>query len=382
MSIRQKTVGIIETLVIAVGFIPTSIALVDEIRNRQWHLQSLNIQSAHSISTGLGVVVAVIDTGTYPHPDLRRNLLPGTDRTSDGKIDGKSDEDGHGTGIAALIAAHGRSGRSGVQGIAPSAKILPVKVSNTGLNIESSIIGEGVKWATSNGARVINVSISAGPAFGLQDGVNAALQKDVVVVAGAGNTTSGGAIMGYPAAMEGVLAVGATGRNGKHASLSIKDARIKICAPGVDITSARPTTQYGTANGTSDSTAIVSGAAALVRARFPQLSSREVIHRLTATADDIGPPGLDDECGFGRLNVAKALAFDVPPLVDDTARASGPTQNTPSLPSAATPESRDAAAPGDQPAGSGAPLVLGGLAGLVLAGAMVAVLAIRRRRAR
>ena len=87
-----------------------------------------------------------------------------------------------------------------------------------------------------------------------------------------------------------------------------------LAAPGVDIVSTAPGGGYSTGTGTSDSTAIIAGAAALVRARFPNLSAAEVVHRLTATATDAGPPGRDEEYGFGILNLVDALTKDVPPL--------------------------------------------------------------------
>ncbi len=332
---------------------------------------------------GFGVTVAVVDTGTYPHPDIRRNLLNGSDQTRPGKSGGRSDSSGHGTRMAALIAGHGHGSSSGIQGIAPTAKILPVKISKTGQNLDSAVMAKGVTWATSHGAKVINISAATGPGFELQDSVNAAIDSNIVVVAAVGNTSSD-AIINYPSAFDGVLAVGATGRNGKYSSASVKDDKVQICAPGVDIISAQPTNRYGSATGTSDSTAIVSGAAALVRSKYPQLSAKEVVHRLTATADDIGPVGRDDECGFGRLNIVKALTADVPPLEEGgggSPKASASVAVT--APATGGAASSAAAAPEVEQAGSNSVLVLGGLAGLaglVVAGAVGLVLVLRRRR--
>src|SRR4051794_36037425 len=101
-------------------------AMADEYRDRQWHLRSLNVAAANKISSGEGVVVAVVDSGVFPHMDLRRNLLSGASAVKNGEKDGKSDSLGHGTDMASLIAAHGRGDDLGVVGIAPAAKILPV----------------------------------------------------------------------------------------------------------------------------------------------------------------------------------------------------------------------------------------------------------------
>ncbi|WP_164842214.1 S8 family serine peptidase [Actinoplanes solisilvae] len=345
-------------------------------------MNALKLGQTRPLTTGNRVVVAVLDTGSHPHPDIRRNLLAGSDQTSSEGRNGKSDQNGHGTRMAGLIAGHGHGSSSGIQGIAPAARILPVVVTKTGREIDPRIMARGVQWATTQKASVINISSGGGPSFDLADAIDAAISEDVVVVAAAGNTSSE-AIVNYPAAFDDVLAVGATGRSGQHSSTSVKGDRVKICAPGVDIISTQPSRGYGTATGTSDSTAIVSGAAALVRSRFPDLSAKEVVHRLTATADDIGPPGRDDECGFGRLNIVKALTAEVPPLEGGGA----PPASNSAPPSAGATAVRpggsspSATARGEQtPAGNGRGWVLGGAAGgLVLVGVLVG-LGIRRRR--
>lgn len=381
MSRWGKIFTVAGVAIIAIASTPTAPALADSIRDQQWYLRSLQVSRTRAITTGAGVTVAVLDSGVYPHPDIRRNLLAGSDQASAENRDGRSDRDGHGTSVAALIAAHGRGPDFGIQGIAPSAKILPVIISDDGRG-NSTIMAKGISWATTHSAMIINISGAAGPGFELSDAVDAALDANVVVVAAAGNTSSD-AIINYPAAFDGVLAVGAIGRNGQYSSASIKDEKIQICAPGVDIISAQPRSDYGSATGTSDSTAIVSGAAALVRARFPELSAKEVVHRLTSTADDIGPVGRDDECGFGRLNIVKALTADVPPLVGGGSASPGKSVGATAVPSAVRPEfftpsgvpRAEAESAGDRSA-----WVFGGFAGLVGLGGVLIALGLRRRR--
>lgn len=375
MRICRKVGATAGAVVLALVAAPPNPAFADGVRESQWYLKTMKVSQTRTISTGAGIVVAVVDTGTYPHPDLQRNLLRGIDETANGVGTGHTDNAGHGTGMASLIAAHGRSPGNGIQGIAPSAKILPVRIAKKESGISVAAMADGIAWAASQRANVINVSAGAGPAFALQDAVGDAIENDIVVVAAVGNTSKG-AIVSYPAAVSGVLAVGAVGRDGQHASISVKDSKVQICAPGVDITSAEPKDRYAVADGTSGATAIVSGAVALVRAKFPQLSAEEVIHRLTATADDIGPPGRDDECGFGRLNIVKALTANVPPLQG----SADPTPSADTTTAAASAPAPTGAAPDAEAGGGSAPVILGGLVGLLVAGGLAVMLAVRRRR--
>jgi type VII secretion-associated serine protease mycosin len=345
----------------------STITKADRIRDDQWHLQSLQIARVHEVSTGKGVMVAVLDTGVYPHFDLKQNLSAGTN-IIDGSNNGRVDTDGHGTEMAGLIAAHGRNSIDGVLGIAPSATILPVKNSDIKENGTSVTFASAIEWAVTHDAKVINFSAAAEPSIALNKAIEVAAARDVVVVAGSGNKPDF-LSFGYPAAMPGVLAVGATDRQGKHASFSIGGPQMQICAPGVDITTTGKDGKYFDITGTSPATAIVSGAAALVRSKFPELSAPEVIHRLTATATDIGPPGRDDECGFGELNILKALTAHVPPLQPT------PTPTPPSNPPTA-------AAPAPTPSGVNIPAVVGGLlGGLGFLGLLVG-LGVRRRARR
>jgi len=366
-------------VVTAVIAAPPGPALADDTRYAQWYLRTLHISQAHAITEGAGVTVAVVDSGTYPHPDLRRNLLAGATTVSGETGNGQDDNSGHGTNMAAVIAAHGR-GSDGVLGIAPAAKVLPVKVENTPEEADKANLGKGIEQAVKSGADVINVSVGTGPDSDIEDAVADALHANVVVVAAVGNSPES-AIIDYPAAIDGVLVVGATGRDGKHASFSIDDPKVQLCAPGDKVRTAQPKSSYVDSTGTSPAAAIVSGAAALVRAKFPRLSAREVIHRLTATADDIGPPGRDSECGYGELNVVKALTADVPPLASATApatataSAAGSGQDGYLDPGATI----AATAPEAPPASGRTSFVVGAVVGLVVVGGVVGVLLVRRR---
>ena len=328
-----------------VGLVPAVPARADEIRDQQWHLAFLHVDEAHRYSQGDGVVVGLVDSGVDAnHPDLAGNVLAGTD-ISDPARDGRTDQDyaqGHGTGMAGFIAAHGHGGNTGALGIAPKAKILPV-ASGPGHRIFGDDGAKGVRWAADHGARVI---CFAGGGEGSDDeamraAIKEAFAHDVVVVAAVGNRPEVGAVA-FPARYDGVVAAAGVDEKGEHAAVSVTGPAVVLSAPAVDTVSTLPDNGYGTGVGTSAATAIIAGAAALVRARFPNLSAKEVIHRLTATAIDKGPPGRDDQYGYGIVNLVGALTADVPPLQASatpqptaSAHAARPHRNSIALPVAA-----------------------------------------------
>jgi type VII secretion-associated serine protease mycosin len=286
-------------------------AWADGPRDAQWHLRFLRVPTALSYSRGGGVVVGLVDSGVAArHPDLAGNVLPGTDLDGGGG-DGRVDDEGHGTGMAGLIAAHGR-GERGALGIAPEARILPVRTARFALHVLGRE-AQGVDWAVRHGARVICLAFTANDTAELRRAVAGALAADVVVVAAAGNRPELLEV-GYPAAYPGVVAVAGVDRTGEHAPVSVTGAQVVLSAPATGILSTAPDGGYRSGTGTSDAAAIVAGVAALVRARFPQLSAPEVVHRLTATAVDKGVPGRDAEYGYGIVDPVAALAAAVAPL--------------------------------------------------------------------
>jgi type VII secretion-associated serine protease mycosin len=360
--IRRLAAAVTAGLVVALaGALP---AAADEVRDAQWHLEFLNVEEAHTISQGENVVVAVVDTGVdADHPDLARSTLSGADLTPSGAGgNGLTDLDGHGTAMAGLIAAHGRA-----LGIAPSSKILPIRTTVGGPGLDDPI-HEGIDRAIAEGVDIICVAAASEHFDDLQDAVQRALDANIVVVAGVGNTPESTAVE-YPAAYPGVVAVAGVDRQGNHADVSVKGPEVVLAAPAVEIVTTDrwepQLTGYQRGTGTSDATAIIAGAAALVRSKFPDLSAAEVVHRLTATADDKGAPGRDPEYGYGIVNLVRALTEDVPPLTP----SAGPTttQAAPRTPEGAiTPSTR---------------AVLIGLGVVALIGLGIAGFALRRRSA-
>ena len=169
--------------------------------------------------------------------------------------------------------------------------------------------------------------------------IERAVARNIVVVAGVGNMPQ---LPGwiYPAAYPGVVGAAGVDKDGNHAAISVVSPSAMLAAPAVGIVSTGIRTGgrngYRTGTGTSAATAIIAGAAALIRAKYPAMSATEVIHRLTATADDKGKPGRDNEYGYGVVNLVKALTADVPPLQPTTT----PT-TTPALTQATPPQNTD-----------------------------------------
>ncbi|GAA3282109.1 S8 family serine peptidase [Dactylosporangium vinaceum] len=288
-------------------------AIADTVRDRQWHLVSLGIADAHKVSQGESVIVAIPDTGVDTrHAELTTAVLSGKGLGEGNTTDGRTDTDGHGTAVAGLIAGRGLPNGGGVLGIAPKSMILPIQTTRGGDSIGSpALLAEGVDWATTHGAKVICIAAVTNEDPRLQEAVERALTADVVVVAGVGNTPEQTEV-GFPAKLPGVLAVGGTGRNSEHASISATGPETLVAAPAADIVSTRPAGQYASGSGTSYATAIVSGVVALVRAKFPGLSGPEVVRRITATAVDKGKPGRDEEFGFGVVDPLAALTATLP----------------------------------------------------------------------
>lgn len=294
---------------LSAGIQPTA-AHADATRDAEWAAKFLSLPQIHDADRGNGVTVGLIDTGVdADHPDLKGNVLKGTDAWNNWKGNGNDDSDGHGTKMASIIAGngHGKASQNGIIGVAPAAKILPVSVARKSGYIDSKAMGYGIKWAVDRGASVINVSLGGSSSDAGERGVQYALDHDVVVIASIGNTADGAASVQFPAGLDGVIAVSSVGKSGKFSKTSVSDYRADIAAPGVDIIGANPDGGYRTGTGTSDASAFVSGAAALVRARFPKLSAKQVRQRLLQTADDRGPRGHDAKYGDGVLDLVRAL---------------------------------------------------------------------------
>jgi subtilisin family serine protease len=266
------------------------------------------------------VTIAIIDTGVdLEHPDLQANLLSGYDFVDNDTV--PEDGNGHGTNVAGIAAA--ALNGIGVAGVAPTAKILPVRVLDNSGSGYISDIASGIVYAADR-AEVLNLSLgSTSSSQTLLDAINYAVNtQGRLVVAAAGNCGdlnypyNGCAYQNqtvYPAAYSGVIAVAATTSYDTRASFSNVGSYVDLAAPGVSIYNTYYGNSYTYESGTSQATPHVSGLAALVWAQNPTYTAAQVWNQIASTAVDLGAPGFDTSFGAGRIDVQQALGLTALP---------------------------------------------------------------------
>jgi subtilisin family serine protease len=262
----------------------------------QYAVAKLHLDEAHALARGDNVLVAVVDSGIdTDHPALAGVI----EKT----FDAVSSNEGphlHGTALAGIIAGHNR-----ISGTAPAVHILGARAFSTTQGSTVSIISS-IDWAVAQGARVINMSFAGPQDPMLGRALTAAHQKNVVLVAAAGNAGPKSPPL-WPAADSHVIAVTATDYDDRLYPMANRGNHVAIAAPGVDILVAIPGAAYKMETGTSFSAGFVSGVAALILQRKPQLTPDAVKKLILSTARDLGPKGRDDQFGAGLMDAFQAL---------------------------------------------------------------------------
>ncbi len=304
----------------------------DEIFPFQWHLKQINCEKAWDISTGKGVVVAVIDSGVSSggSDGFNGNLIIGKNFIPFSRD--PEDENGHGTHVAGTIAQATDNG-IGTAGVAFDATILAVKVLGRFGFGSSSGVTDGIRWAADNGAHIINMSLG-GPdsSITMERAVNEAHNKGVVLIAAAGNESS--SFIGFPAAYDNVIAVGSVRFDKKLSFFSNFGKKLDIVAPGGDtgidqngddvpdgiiqetfqpvgfLRLRERIWDFFLFQGTSQASPHVAGVAALILEQNPEFTPETVRDALQFSAKDLGTPGKDLRFGWGLVDAFAALQPD------------------------------------------------------------------------
>ncbi|PNR97104.1 S8 family serine peptidase [Petrotoga sp. 9PWA.NaAc.5.4] len=297
----------------------------DPFRSFQYALDRLEAETAWASATGEGVIVGLLDTGTDgTHPDLEGQLVQGYDpyyrRTIAPNID--SDSDGHGTHTAGIIAAK-RNNDIGISGLAPDAKIMPIRIFRPSY-VGDYAVADGIVWAVNNGANVLSNSWGGGGYSNiLKDAFDYALMNNVVVVASAGNDTTD-QFWHYPSAFTGVIGVAASNARDEVTSFSSRGEYVSVAAPGDNVISSIPVRlassegiegvggkePYAYWAGTSMAAPYVSALAALLKEKYPDADVYQIRKMIEEGAEDIDVSGYDTASGYGRINAANSLNLD------------------------------------------------------------------------
>ncbi|OKJ06072.1 type VII secretion-associated serine protease mycosin [Kitasatospora sp. CB01950] len=386
----------------------------DSIRAKEWHLEAMHAEEMWRTSTGAGITVAVVDSGVKGDaPDLVGQLVPGTDlSTLPGGV--LSDQEGHGTAMASTIAGSGKGlNGNGAYGLAPGAKILPIKVDGQGGGGRDSTVADqiarGITYAVDHNAKIVNVSmgqavtsLQSADVSKLKAAVDHAVSRGVLVFAAVGNTGDTDNRLEYPAGLSDVVGVAATDQNGKVTAESEHGPQVTLAAPGMDIYGAcTGPSGYCSGHGTSGATALVSASAALIWSVHPDWTANQVLRVLINTASN--PKERSDYLGYGTVRPRVALtepgdpgAPNVSPL--PAAAGSSPAPENSGKTGGAAQPSGSASAPADSAPGRGGagsqpsasadgssksntvPLLIGGGAAVVVLLIVVVIIARRNRR--
>ncbi|MFF9364264.1 type VII secretion-associated serine protease mycosin [Streptomyces griseoluteus] len=378
-------------------------AHAQSVRAQQWHLDAMGAPEMWKVSTGAGITVAVIDSGVDDSlADLKGQVLDGKD-FSEQRGDEHTDIAGHGTDMAALIAGTGRRGpQKGSYGLAPGAKILPIRMRYSSDQFGqvdshkefSRALSESIRYAADSRAQIINMSLGSDNSPGRHDvgtpelssAVKYALSKGKLLFAAVGNSGEKANRPEFPASTPGVVGVAAADKSAKVGPFSQSGPEVDMVAPGIDMIHAcLGGSEICKSRGTSEATAIASASAALIWSKHREWTNNQVLRVMLNT---LGKPAdgsqRNDLIGYGGIRPRAALLnpgdpgpADVYPLPDLAAAAA--KSPSPKAPKPTAPAKHEKAAESSE--GGNALLWTGvGVAAALLIGAVVTVGVLRSRR--
>lgn len=355
--------------------------------NSQWALNYLKYSQVSALSTGSGVTVGLIDSGVKPISNITSQLVVGADFTggvvntsSIGNGEQDTDSEGHGNGMASVIAGQGQP----VQGLAPQTKIMPIRdMLTSGLMGGPNSAASSVQYAVGQHVQVINISQGWADSQAEQTAIANAVHANIVVVVAVGNsgTTVTSDSSPAPADYPGVVDVSAIDQSGAVASFSDYGPQVTLAAPGVSILNdqayANDTTN---ASGTSPAAAYVSATAALIFSEHPTWTAGQVIRDMIDTAD----PGAgqtagqhDDHYGYGIIDPLKALQAAAPAETTNPLLAAATTAPTSANSTVPANNSTVAAPAASSSSGSSTLLVILGVLVVLVVAVVVLILARR-----
>jgi subtilisin family serine protease len=315
----------------------TPAAKAGKIRDSEWWLGRMNVTQAWRSSRGAGVTVALLSTGVLTsHPDLTGSVITGPDYTGSGETSASTTWGIEGTSAASIIAGHGDNAgdAAGIIGIAPAARILSIRVafdaadtlnaSATAVRRLPDAIAQGIRYAVAQGAKIIDLPLdpatlasdgaatgglaaAAGGSATERSAVSYALSKGVVLVAPAGDNGEDGNTASFPASYSGVIALAAIDRHGNRAAFSTRQSYVAMTAPGVGVTAASRPSGYRTMSTTDAASAMVTGVAALIRSRYPELTGSQVRQALITSSGSPPSPAAGTGGGTGTVDALKAV---------------------------------------------------------------------------
>ncbi|WP_405750099.1 S8 family serine peptidase [Streptomyces sp. NBC_00012] len=378
-------------------------AVAADVQSKQWYLGPMHAEEMWKVSTGEGIKVAVIDSGVNPStPSLKGQVLKGFDATgADG--DEYDDYDGHGTSMAELIAGTGKGG--GLQGLAPGAKIIPFRVTDTEFQNKHSVNAndteDAIRAAADSDARIISMSMASDfPGRGEREAVEYAESKGKLFIAGVGNNAKEGNKEQFPASYPQVVGVAATDSTGKASTYSQHGSSVDIAAPGDGIPTwcDKKFQRYcDSVGGTSQATAITSASAALIWSAHPDWTANQVLNVLfdTAGRGDWEKGTLSNYLGHGiirpAVNILKGKGNPGAPGISPLTK--GKTSGSSASPAASAPSSSQpqkketaedtvvAGSSKEKDDGSPLALIIGGAAAVIVLGGGAFALVRKRRSA-